>query len=39
MVVRLWQLRRFGLWEQILEALNERAIVPDALQMIGSTVL
>ena len=28
-----------GLWEQILEALNERAIVPDALQMIDSTVV
>jgi len=28
-----------GLWEQILEALNESRIVPDALQMIDSTVV
>lgn len=34
---RRWTLAR--LWEQILEALNESQIVPDALQMIGSTVV
>lgn len=28
-----------GLWEQILEALNESGLVPDALQMIDSTVV
>ncbi len=28
-----------GLWEQIMEALNESRIVPDALQMIDSTVI
>lgn len=36
------QLRRWtlaGSWEQILEALNESRIVPDALQMIDSTVV
>ena len=34
---RRWTLA--GLWEQILEALNESGIVPDALQMIDSTVV
>ena len=34
---RRWTLA--GLWEQILEALNESRIVPDALQMIDSTVI
>ena len=34
---RRWTLAR--LWEQILEALNESQIVPDALQMIDSTVI
>lgn len=34
---RRWTLAR--LWEQILEALNESRIVPDALQMIDSTVV
>ena len=34
---RRWTLA--GLWEQILEALNESRIVPDALQMIDSTVV
>lgn len=34
---RRWTL--LGLWEQILEALNESRIVPDALQMIDSTVI
>ena len=33
----LWTLS--GLWEQIMEALNESRIVPDALQMIDSTVI
>lgn len=33
---RRWTLA--GLWEQIMEALNESGIVPDALQMIDSTV-
>ena len=28
-----------GLWEQIMEALNESGLVPDALQMIDSTVV
>lgn len=34
---RRWTLA--GLWEQILEALNESGAVPDALQMIDSTVI
>ena len=34
---RRWTLT--GLWEQILEALNESRIAPDALQMIDSTVI
>jgi transposase len=34
---RRWTLA--GLWEQIMEALNESRIVPDALQMIDSTVI
>ena len=34
---RRWTLA--GLWEQILEALNESRIVPGALQMIDSTVI
>lgn len=34
---RRWTLA--GLWETILEALNESRIVPDALQMIDSTVV
>lgn len=34
---RRWTLA--GLWEKILEALNESRIVPDALQMIDSTVV
>ena len=34
---RRWTLA--GLWEQILEALNESRIVPGALQMIDSTVV
>ena len=34
---RRWTLA--GLWEQILEALNESRIAPDALQMIDSTVI
>ena len=34
---RRWTLA--GLWEQILEALCESRIVPDALQMIDSTVV
>ena len=34
---RRWTLA--GLWEQIMEALNESRIVPDALQMIDSTVV
>ena len=34
---RRWTLA--GLWENILEALNESGLVPDALQMIDSTVL
>jgi transposase len=34
---RRWTLA--GLWEQILEALNESGLVPDALQMIDSTVV
>ena len=39
-VVRLSSVRTLaGLWEQILDALNESRIVPDALQMIDSTVV
>ncbi len=34
---RRWTLAR--LWEQILEALTESRIVPDALQMVDSTVV
>ena len=34
---RRWTLA--GLWEQIMEALNESRLVPDALQMIDSTVV
>jgi transposase len=34
---RRWTLA--GLWEQILEALNESGVAPDALQMIDSTVV
>lgn len=34
---RRWTLA--GLWEQIMEALNESRVVPDALQMIDSTVI
>ena len=34
---RRWTLA--GLWEQIMEALNESGAVPDALQMIDSTVI
>jgi transposase len=34
---RRWTLA--GLWEQILDALNESRAVPDALQMIDSTVV
>lgn len=34
---RRWTL--VGLWEQIMEALNESGLVPDALQMIDSTVV
>jgi transposase len=34
---RRWTLT--GLWEQVMEALNESRIVPDALQMIDSTVI
>ncbi len=34
---RRWTLA--GLWEQILEALNESRIVPDALQMIAIPVI
>ena len=34
---RRWTLA--GLWEQILEALTESRIVPDALQMVDSTVV
>lgn len=34
---RRWTLA--GLWEHILEALNESGLVPDALQMIDSTVV
>ena len=34
---RRWTLA--GLWEQIMEALNESGLVPDALQMIDSTVV
>ena len=33
---RRWTLA--GLWEHILEALNESGLVPDALQMVDSTV-
>ncbi len=28
-----------GLWEEIMEALNQSGAVPDALQMIDSTVI
>jgi transposase len=34
---RRWTLA--GLWEQIMEALNQSGLVPDALQMIDSTVV
>jgi transposase len=34
---RRWTLA--GLWEQIMDALNETRVVPDALQMIDSTVI
>ena len=34
---RCWTLA--GLWEQILEVLNESRLVPDALQMVDSTVV
>ena len=34
---RRWTLS--GLWEAIMEALNESGLVPDALQMIDSTVV
>ena len=34
---RRWTLA--GLWEQIMEVLNESRLVPDALQMIDSTVV
>ncbi|SNR42946.1 Putative transposase of IS4/5 family [Puniceibacterium sediminis] len=34
---RRWTLA--GLWEQIMDALNESGAVPDALQMIDSTVI
>lgn len=34
---RRWTLA--GLWEDILEALNESGLVPDALQMIDNTVV
>ena len=34
---RRWTLA--GLWEEIMEALNESGTVPDALQMIDSTVI
>ena len=34
---RRWTLA--GLWEEILEALNESRLAPDALQMIDSTVV
>ena len=34
---RRWTLA--GLWEGILEALNESGLVPDALQMVDSTVV
>ncbi len=34
---RRWTLA--GLWEDIMDALNERGAVPDALQMIDSTVV
>ena len=34
---RRWTLA--GLWEQIMDALNEARVVPDALQMIDSTVV
>ena len=34
---RRWTLA--GLWELILEALNESAIVPDSVQMIDSTIV
>ena len=34
---RRWTLA--GLWEQVMDALNEGGLVPDALQMIDSTVI
>lgn len=34
---RRWTLA--GLWEEIMEALNDSRVVPDALQMIDSTVV
>ncbi|SDK82079.1 Putative transposase of IS4/5 family [Aliiruegeria lutimaris] len=34
---RRWTLA--GLWEQILEGLHESRIVPDAMQMVGNTVV
>lgn len=34
---RRWTLA--GLWEKVMDALNESRIVPDALQMIDSTVV
>lgn len=34
---RRWTLA--GLWEDIMEALNQSGVVPDALQMIDSTVI
>ena len=34
---RRWTLA--GLWERILEALNDSRLIPDALQMIDSTVV
>ena len=42
MVERYRQFRRWtpaGLWEDILEALNQSGAVPDAPQMIDSTVI
>ncbi len=34
---RRWTLA--GLWEQIVEALNDSGVMPDALQMVDSTVV
>ena len=34
---RRWTLA--GLWEEIMEALNDSRVVPDALRMIDSTVV